>query len=146
MIILFAGASVHAQIGFAPIDKDGEYDVGVQDDQNGYYLLFNSKSGDYHFERCSDGVEFQGTGVITLKDCEIYLEDAGFDRYVLATVDLCQQSGKCLVRVFKGTTTIPAVPPMLETLSDTDMKDNTWDCSGEKGAPAIAPRGRTPRL
>jgi hypothetical protein len=136
LIVSLAGASVHAQKGVGPIDKDGEYDVGVQDDQNGYYLLFNSKSGDYHFERCSDGVEFQGTGQISVKDCEIILEDVGFNRYVVVTADLCQQSAKCLVRVFKGMKTIPYIPPMLETMSDSNMTDNTYDCYG-KTAPVL---------
>jgi hypothetical protein len=130
LAILLAGASVQAQIGFTPIDKAGEYDIGVQDDENGYYMLFNSKTGDYEFERCSDGVEFHGTGEVTVKDCEVILEDASFNRYILATVDLCEQNGKCVVRVFKGMKTIPYVPPMLEIMSDSNLKDNTWDCSG----------------
>jgi hypothetical protein len=129
LLILLAGVSVHAQKDFAPIEKDGEYDICVQDDANSNYLLFNSKSGDYEFERCSDGVEFRGTGQISGKECELILEDVGFNRYVLARVDLCEQTGTGLVRIFKGIKTLPYIPPMLETLGDSGMKDDTWDCS-----------------
>jgi len=121
-------ASVQAQKGLVPAPKESLYDVCVQDDLNGYYLLFNSKSGDYEFERCSDGTEFRGTGQIAVKDCEITLEHVGFNRYVLAIADPCAQTGKGLVRVFKGVRTIPYIPPMIETLSDSNMKDDTWDC------------------
>ena len=131
LAILLAGATVHAQKDVTPIPRDLEYDVCVQDDQNDYYLLFNSKSGDYVFERCSDGVEIQGTGVVSVKDCEIILEHSGFNRYVAAVADTCDQRGKCLVRVFKGIKTIPYIPPMFEALSDSNMLDDTRDCAGK---------------
>jgi hypothetical protein len=51
---------------------------------------------------------------------------------VLVQVNLCDMSGKCLVRVFKGIKTVPYVPPMIEVLDDSNMLDNTWDCKGEK--------------
>jgi hypothetical protein len=135
LAILLAGATVHAQKGVTPIQKDSEYDVCVQDDQNGYYLLFNSKSGNYVFERCSDGVEFQGTGQISAKDCQTTLEHVGFNRYVLAIADSCSGEAKGLVRVFKGLRTLPYIPPMIETLTDSSMKDDTWDCTDEKTGP-----------
>jgi hypothetical protein len=130
MAILLAGASVHAQKG-VPIEGGG-YDYGVQDDKNGYYMLFNSASGEYEFERCSDGVEFQGKGKVTVEGCNLTLEEVGFNRYVLVQVNLCELSGKCLVRVFKGIKTVPYVPPMIEVLDDSNMLDNTWECKGEK--------------
>ena len=105
LLILLAGVSVRAQKGFVPIDKEGDYDICVQDDVNSYYLLLNSKTGDYEFERCSDGVEFRGTGEISGKECDLILEDAGFNRYVFAAVNLCEQSGKAHIRVFKGVKT-----------------------------------------
>jgi hypothetical protein len=129
LAILLAGTSVHAQKGLPPIEKEGEYDVCVQDDVNGYYLLFNSTTGDYEFERCSDGVEFTGTGEISGKECDIILEDASFNRYVFAAVNLCEQSGKAHIRVFKGIKTDSYIPPLLESLADSNMSDDTWDCS-----------------
>ena len=129
LAILLAGATVNAQKD--PVPGDPEYDICVQDDQNSYYLLFNSKSGNYVFERCSDGVEIQGTGVVTVKDCEVILEHNGFNRYVAAVADRCDQRGKCFVRVFKGMKTIPYIPPMFEALSDSNMLDDTRDCSGK---------------
>jgi hypothetical protein len=130
MAILVVAGSVQAQKG-VPIDKDGGYDFGIQDDKNGNYMLFNSTTGDYYFERCSDGVELQGRGQVTWKDCSLILEEVSFNRYVLVEADLCQYSGRCLVRVFKGLKTIPYVPPMLETLDDSNMTDNMWNCPGE---------------
>lgn len=129
LAILFAGVSVNAQKDFPPIEKEGEYDICVQDDESGYYLLLNSKTGDYEFERCSDGVEFTGIGEISGKECDIVLEDASFNRYIFAAANLCEQSGKAHIRVFKEVNTIPYIPPMLESLSDSDMSDDTWDCS-----------------
>ncbi|HKR62079.1 MAG TPA: hypothetical protein VJS64_20495 [Pyrinomonadaceae bacterium] len=132
LLILLAGVSVQAQKGVPPIEKEGEYDICVQDDVNGYYLLFNSTTGDYEFERCSDGVEFLGKGQISGKECDIILEDAGFNRYIFAAVNLCEQTGKAHIRVFKGLKTTPYIPPMLETLTDSNMIDDTWDCSTVK--------------
>jgi hypothetical protein len=129
LLALLAGASVQAQKSVPPTDKEGEYDICVQDDVNGYYLLFNSTTGDYEFERCSDGVEFRGVGLISGKGCDLTLEDAGFNRYIFASANLCEQSGKAHIRIFKGLKTTPNIPPMLESLSDSNMLDDTWDCS-----------------
>lgn len=66
------------------------WDVCIQDDQNGDFLLFNSFTGDYLFTRCGvGGFTMTGRGEISRSGCVVALHDdtrvnASFDRCVIA--------------------------------------------------------------
>ncbi len=62
------------------------YDVCLQDDKSGDYLLFNSLTGDYQFTRCGvGGFTVIGRGEITRTPCLTMMSDAK----VSATLDRC---------------------------------------------------------
>ena len=129
IIALVAGAAVHAQIG-KPIPEK-PYDIVVQDDNTGAYLLISSRTGAYEFVRCTDNLEMYGTGSIKIDGCDITLADSQENHLVVASINLCSQTGTAAIDVYKATKAYPAFPPMSERLFDKDMRDSTWLCNSE---------------
>src|SRR5215212_11673349 len=126
MLFLIAGVSVKAQ--------DNEL-VTVQDDATNSFLVFNLRSGDYKFIRCGDQSVLYGIGKVTVSGCNVYMEDVGTNKRVLASVNICEQEGKAAVEVFeappvKDSLKSPTIAstPMKEYLKDSSMKDNVQDC------------------
>ena len=140
MMVLLASVSVSAQ-GFGSKQKfDIQYDVSVQDEATGNYLVFNSTSGYYKFTRCSDGVVMTGHGQVTRKGCSIDLVDIGplisteridIPLYkVLVSADECTREAKGAVEINEWMKGNPPIPPMRESLVDPDMGNNSGGCSG----------------
>lgn len=69
------------------------WDVSIQDETSGDYLLFNSFTGDYKFQHCgSDGFTMKGRGIVNREGCATTLHDdtrvkASFDRCHIAPVN-----------------------------------------------------------
>ena len=139
MILLLAGVSVSAQDFGSDQVFDREYDINVQDEATGNYLVFNSTSGYYKFTRCSDGATMSGRGQVTRKGCVVDLVDIGpiiagnrmdIPLYkVLATVDECTKGAKAAVEINDWMKGKPPIPPMKESLSDSDISNNTTGCN-----------------
>src|SRR5205085_2798891 len=75
------------------------FDVCLQDDQSGDFLLFNSFTGDYQFKRCGTcGFTLTGRAIVTRTHCLIKLENA----QVTATLDRCiiapENSGSATIK------------------------------------------------
>ncbi|MCI0487089.1 MAG: hypothetical protein L0229_10870 [Blastocatellia bacterium] len=139
MILLLAGVSVSAQDFASDQVFDREYDINVQDEATGNYLVFNSQSGYYKFVRCSDGAVMSGRGQVTRKGCTVDLVDIGpliagnrgdIPLYkVLVSADECTKQAKGAVEINDWMKGKPPIPPMKETLSDSDISNNTTGCS-----------------
>lgn len=137
MILLIAGASVRAQNKGFDQQFDREFDITVQDDETGNILVFNSKTGDYTFTRCGDGITMAGRGQVTRKGCSVDLVDIGApskdsrtDSYkVLVSADECTKEAKGAVEIYewlKGDS--GPIPPMKESLRDSDMTNSASSC------------------
>ncbi len=132
MVALVAGASVSARNRLGGQRFDIQYDIAIQDDATGNYLMFNSVGGQYKFVHCSDGVVMTGRGSVKRNGCMIYLEHIADNYKVLASANECTQTASAAVQVFDTVDTNPPLPPMKEFLNDESMKDNTMDCRGKK--------------
>ena len=102
----------------------------VQSDSGHAFIVFNTKTGDYKFIRCADGVAFSGTGQVKIDGCFIFLEDSGDTYKVIDTVNICQNAGKVFVEAPKATTTSTgvAIPAMSESFGDSSLSDSTASC------------------
>src|SRR5690349_6845638 len=133
VVVLMLSASVSAQNGKAispkPLPIQFDHDLVVEDDATSSFLIINPTSGAYKFIRCSDGFELSGVGTVTINGCAISFEDLTAGRRVLASIDDCTQQAKAAVSVFlqPGTGANSDVA-LKQTLSDTDMRDNTMSC------------------
>ncbi len=68
------------------------FDVCIQDDQHGDYMLFNSFTGEYSFTKCGiDGFTMNGKGMVTRVGCSTKLEDD--TRVLFAEVIRCPFGG-----------------------------------------------------
>jgi hypothetical protein len=104
-------------------------EVAIQDNTTGSFIVFNTVTGDYKFIRCSDETAIGGTGQIQKDGCTISLNDTRADRRIIASANLCDQTAKALIETFNGSTKPGQTATMQETLSDTNMRDNTiGDC------------------
>ncbi len=126
MILLLVGAAVLPADGALGQSIRKRFDINVQDDVTGSYLLLDSWSGLYQFTRCSDGLVMKGRGVVEVKGCSTTLTDLAEGHKVLVTVDSCLSQAKASIEVFDGNKELPA---MTETLVDADMQDNVRGCS-----------------
>lgn len=97
------------------------FDVCIQDDVSGDFLLFNSFTGDYQFTRCGpSGFTVSGKGTITRTGCLLKLADAR----IMATVDRCIIAPLNMGSVkFKPN---PIAPVFL--LNDSNIANNTCVC------------------
>lgn len=97
------------------------FDVCLQDDASGDFLLFNSFTGDYKFVRCGpNGFTVMGRGKITRTMCLLKLEDAR----LMATLDRC-----LIAPLFKGSAKFkpnPIAPTFF--INDSDTRNNTCIC------------------
>lgn len=106
------------------------YNVSVQDDSDGYYLLFNSVSGQFKFVDCASGVTLTGQGNVKTDGCSVYLTYEQAKCRVLASVNICEQQGKAVVEVLDWIKAKPPIPPMQKYITDSDMQGNSSSCSG----------------
>lgn len=104
-------------------------EVSIQDGTTGSFIVFNTVTGDYKFIRCSDETAISGTGQLQKDGCTISLNDTRADRRIIASANLCDQTAKALIETFAGETKTGQTATMQETLSDSNMRDNTiGDC------------------
>jgi hypothetical protein len=136
IIVLLAGASALAQKkslqnrGLPPIGGYGT--VIVQDDNNAGYLVFDPQSGEYSCVLCEYGYTLSGKAEVKIDGCTIYFSDLQDGYRIFSTVSMCEQQAKCTVEMFKHPDLKYDVEPLQETWSDSNMRDNTADCSGGK--------------
>lgn len=104
------------------------HEITIEDDSTGSYLIFDPNTGEYRFNRCSDGAFLEGFGKIKVSGCTLSLEVSGRDRRVLASVDECTQEAKAAVEVFTPVLGPATTKPLKEFLSDKNMRDNNLSC------------------
>jgi len=92
------------------------FDICIQDDSNGSFLLFNSTTGEYVFTNCR-GVTLGGTGSLTKKGSLITLQQNGPDRRLLAQIDRSVNRGSASLQVFSPSSTFTIIDR--NTLNDT---------------------------
>lgn len=130
LLVVFIVGSAFAQVSIKPKQPAAPADtwVRIEDDATGNHFAFHLLSGTYIFTRCSDGWQMKGQAAIQIKGCAIDLAYVSEEMRVLASVDMCQQSGKVAIEKFpmdgKGDDEV-----IKEYLSDTDMRDNRANCS-----------------
>ena len=118
--------------GGAPVEEpspSGEW-VTVQDADS--FLVFHTLTGAYKYTNCGNGTVFSGTGQIKRNGCEVALEDIRTDSRVVASVNLCEHTGKASVEVFQTVKTTKGevtTQTMSDVISDTNMQDNTGACA-----------------
>src|SRR5262249_31146371 len=99
------------------------WDVCIKDDGSGDFLLFNSFTGDYQFNRCGPGgFTMNGRGRVSRVGCFTRLEDD--TRVVTAEIDRCpigpENRGSARIkRVSPGTTF---------ALKDSNILNNSPTC------------------
>ncbi|HXG94930.1 MAG TPA: right-handed parallel beta-helix repeat-containing protein [Blastocatellia bacterium] len=96
------------------------FDVCLQDDVSGNLLQFNSKTGNYQFLSCKDGVSFTGRGEINIMGCKIELNATDSGRIISALANACTQNGTATVRISQK-----AEPYFI---SDKDTSNNRCSC------------------
>ncbi len=106
------------------------FDVCLQDQTNGNFIVFNSQTGDYLFVRCSDGFQISGRGTITRPNgCTITLTHNLGTQFVNATVNTCTHKGSATYTVVvKNRLTVSSI-------NDPDTTNSTCSC------PTTAPSG-----
>lgn len=104
------------------------HEITIEDDSTGSYLIFDPTTGEYRFNRCSDGAFLEGFGKVKVSGCTLSLEVSGRDRRVLATVDECTQEAKAAVEIFAPALGPANTKPLKEFLSDKNMRDNNLSC------------------
>jgi uncharacterized repeat protein (TIGR01451 family) len=100
------------------------WDVCIEDDHSGDFLLFNSFTGEYMFKKCGpDSFTMSGKGKITRVGCTIRLEDD--TRVVAAEIVRCPlgtgNTGSARIK------RLPTGPAFV--LDDSYILNNTCDCT-----------------
>ncbi len=99
------------------------WDVLIQDDENGDYLLFNSFNGEYKFVRCGvDGFTMTGRGEIRREGCMTRLHDD--TRVVSAWFDRCHIAP----RNSGGATIKRRQPDTKFIVNDSNILNNSPTC------------------
>jgi hypothetical protein len=132
-VVSLMGVSVFGQTKpiLQPVDTPPikfDHEITIEDDSTGSYLMFDPNTGEYRFNRCSDGAFLSGFGKVKVNGCAITLEVSARDRRVLATVDECTQVAKAAVEIFAPVLGPANTKPLKEFLSDKDMRNNTLSC------------------
>jgi len=104
------------------VSKLSMFDLCLQDDSNGNWLLVNTSTGDYLFTACRGGVALSGNAVITRKGCLISLQVSGPDRRLLARIDTCLKTGTATMQIVSQGASF--------TILDRNITNNTCKCSG----------------
>jgi beta-propeller repeat-containing protein len=97
----------------------GLFDVCIQDDSNGSFLMFNSTSGEYQFTNCA-GVTITGVGTLRRRGDQITLEHNAGDRRVVASIDSAVNKGSAAIQSFSQGRTF--------TITDRNTANNTCNC------------------
>jgi hypothetical protein len=97
------------------------FDVCLQDDSSKDFMLINSSTGDYVYQKCgAGGFTLAGRGIVRVRGGTVTLEHYGPDRKVVARIDNIVKKGTAGVVVASGPFTI----------TDRNTVDNTCSCSG----------------
>jgi hypothetical protein len=136
IIVVLVGASAQAQKKSAksrilppPLESQK---VVVQDDYNAGYLLFHLGTGEYEFVMCEYGYTLSGKAEVKIDGCTVYFSDIQDTYRALATLDLCEQQGKCGVEMFKHPDLNYEIEPIQVSWWDSNMRNNTAQCLEEK--------------
>jgi hypothetical protein len=96
------------------------WDVSLQDDRTGDSLLINSRTGDYSYSRCSDGVTLTGRGTISRVACQIILNEARVNAVLERCAYHSTGRGHAALRLTAVGTT--------STINDSNTANNTGTC------------------
>lgn len=97
------------------------FDICIEDNSNGNFLLLNSTTGAYQFTSCSTGFTTTGTGTFTVTGCTTKFSATG-SATVKATIDTCNHTATALVTV----TTNRRVTAY--NITDSDTTNNSCSC------------------
>jgi hypothetical protein len=104
------------------------WDVCLQDDLSGDFILFNSFNGQYELHVCHGAVgcgdapiTFVGQGVVTFSGSKVKLSDKSPGRKVSLTFDLDKHAGR-VSATFNG------VNKLKVKIKDPDSRNNTCSC------------------
>ncbi|HXG66063.1 MAG TPA: Ig-like domain-containing protein, partial [Blastocatellia bacterium] len=119
-----------------PVVQNGppNYNIVIRDDSSGDMIRLDSNTGQYEFNRCSDGFVLTGWGPITSEGCEISLWHTFNGGTIQAQTNTCLKTGTG--RVFLS------APGVIYNLSDSNTANNPG--SIDKQAPMVivtAPNG-----
>jgi hypothetical protein len=97
------------------------FDVCLQDDSSRDFMLINSSTGDYIYQKCgAGGFTVTGKGIVRIRGGIVTLEHYGPDRKIVARIDNSVKKGTAGVVVASGPFTI----------TDRNTANNTCSCSG----------------
>ena len=92
----------------------------IQDDNTGDVMTIDTATGNYTFRKCSTGFTLSGRGTVTIKGCQVRLQQDGPDRRVLASNDTCAKRATATIQTFG--------PSRLFTIADKNTANNTCMC------------------
>ncbi len=98
------------------------FDVCLQDNTNGSYIVFNSVTGDYLFVRCSDGFQISGRGSITRSNCNITLTYNQGNQTVQAHINTCTHKGDATLTIVQNKRLT------VSSIKDDDTTNSTCSC------------------
>jgi hypothetical protein len=132
IMVMLAGVSVQAQKKSAqgrvarPIIQPQL--VVIQDDNGGGFLLFDPASGAYKSSLCEYGYALSGRGQVKIDGCNVYFSDIQTGYRIFASVNMCEHQAKCAFEVFELPKVDFDIEPILESWTDTDMRNSTAEC------------------
>ena len=138
IITLVAGVSVQAQIKsvkprIQPGPPPASMKVLIESEQGEGYFIFNPTTGDYWCNLCEYGYELNGTkGVGKIDGCNVYFSVIEDGYHMFASVNICEQQGKCAIEITKMPGINFDIEPINEYWSDSDMRNNLGQCEPTK--------------
>jgi hypothetical protein len=133
--VSFSGGPNVSDPGFIgpPVESGEGAEVIIQGDSKEGFLVFNTKTGDYKFTRCSDGLAVSGTGQLKHDGCFLSLEDNRPNYKIFANVNFCTQQGKLALTISESFTADDGalVTPSSMAFGDGNLRDSVASCSSE---------------
>lgn len=137
-IVLLTGGVAQAQKKFRnPPIAPTPQTVIIQDEAGEGFMLFDLATGAYKCQLCEYDYSFSGVGSFKTDGCLIFFSAQGDGYTMTAYVDLCEQTAKCAIQVFKANGF--DIEPWEETLSDSDLRNSEATCGTVKPDPADLP-------
>jgi hypothetical protein len=103
------------------------FDACIQNNLNPtQFILINTETGDYQYNDCLKPLVLEGTGVLSLQGCKVFISDSGPipkrpDRAVFVEYNRCSFVGNASVR-------FPRTAKTATNFSDSDTRNNTCAC------------------
>ena len=111
--------------------------VIIQDEAGEGFMLFDLVTGAYKCTLCEYDYAFSGVGSLKTDGCNVFFSAQEDGYSMTAYVDLCEQTAKCAIQVFKANGF--DIEPWEETLSDSDLRNSEATCGTVEPPPAALP-------